>query len=309
MLGFLSCFHCWINDVCVCIPPSTRTQDILQTVEKKKCTVMHAVPSMLTALSESDFLDQYDISSWRVSVVGGAAVAQGQAERLRQTFPGVDFLSGYGMSEVGFISSPTLVSSPEKRLVTVGKPPSDIRIRILAEEGKETTAGEIECAVAYPCYGYLSQGKAIALSQSRIRTGDIGLFDEEGNLVLTGRKKDVIVRGGEKIAPREIASVFSRMPGIKEAFVFGVPDDFWGEISVACLVPSGEESVTLEKVTAFAQGRLARYKIPDKIFFLKELPLLANGKIDRVRLYNDVAEHIAQSGIFINASERRKGNV
>ena len=282
----------------------------LQNVEREKVTHAFVVPTMLKRTMEMDDFEKYDISSLRAITYGAAPMPYEVVRRAVEVFPTVGLMNAYGQTEA--TGSMTFLGpedhkmdgTPEEndkkleRLRSVGRPMPDITIGILSPDGKELPIdedGEICVRGDRVMRGYNKQDEATdsAISGGWLHTGDVGKIDADGYLFITGRIKDMIIRGGENIAPAEIENVLEDHPAVAEAAVIGVPDADWGEVVKAVLVPVKGEAVSDEELTAYVKTRLASYKAPALYEWADELPRNHLGKV----LKNELRElHGAPAG-------------
>jgi acyl-CoA synthetase (AMP-forming)/AMP-acid ligase II len=182
--------------------------------------------------------------------------------------------------------APQEVERKLQRLSSIGRPLPDVEVRIVDPEGAEVTRGEIgEIAVRTPrmMKGYFSQGDVTAqtIVHGWLHTRDMGWMDDDGYLYLAGRKDDLIIRGGENISPAEVEAVLHTHPAIEEAAIIGVPDITWGEQVMAIVVPRAGSTLTAEEVIDWCHQRLASFKKPEIVQFVKELPRNPLGKVLR----------------------------
>ena len=199
---------------------------------------------------------------------------------------GIPIAQGYGSSETGWIAGS---SDRTRRLGAVGKPLGYQNVAVVGEEGEVLGAGEIGAVelgrgpdAEYRCLG--SDGAVEVSAVGRVRTGDMGYLGEDGYLYLTGRTKDLIIRGGVNIAPVEIDGVICELDGVAEAASVGVPDRIWGQQIVAFVIPVRGATVTPDDVLAHCRARLADAKVPTAVILRRSLPKTARGKLDRAAL-------------------------
>ena len=273
----------------------------LATVERERVTHAFVVPTMLKRLMDIDDFDSYDISSL-VNITYGAAPMP--FEIVRQAIDVFDcgLMNAYGQTEatgsMTFLGPDDhrLDGTPEenelklKRLRSVGSPMPDIEVGILGPSGDELPAGEPgEICIAGERIMREYQGRAEetsdAIQGKWLHTGDIGYMDDDNYLFITGRLKDLIIRGGENIAPAEIEQVLEEHPAIREAAVVGMPDVEWGETVLAIVVGTGVEA-SQDQLTEFVKSHLASYKAPARYEWVDELPRNHMGKV----LKNDLRE-------------------
>lgn len=267
----------------------------LQAVHDEHATHAFVVPTMLKRIMEVPDFDKYDLSSMRQITYGAAPMPYEVVRKACDVFPpkGVGLINAYGQTE----STATLTflgpedhdlstdrELKEQRLRSVGKPMPDVELGIMDERnnllppGQE---GEICVRSDRVMKGYYKQEDATstAIIDGWLHTGDVGKLDEGGYLFITGRKKDIVIRGGENISPGEIENVLESHPAIEEAAVIGVPDVEWGEVVKAVVVLRPGQKVTPEEVTAYAKTQLASFKAPQYLAVISEMPRNAMGKI------------------------------
>jgi fatty-acyl-CoA synthase len=222
--------------------------------------------------------------------VAGAPAQEELVARIRRELV-PDLRVGYGMTETSEIISLTLADDPPgKRVATVGRPLPEVELRIHDVDGSvlpEESVGEI--AVRGPCVmqGYYRQPgeTSLAFTQDRFfLTGDLGMVDEEGYLHVIGRRKEMIIRGGFNVYPREVEDRLHAHPAVLDVAVVGLPDEILGEVSCACIVPVEGAIVTGEEIKDFCREVLADYKVPDLVRFLDGFPMTGSGKVRRVEL-------------------------
>jgi len=264
----------------------------LETIEQEKITALLAVPSMYLALLEQPDFDRIDLSSIRVLLTGGAACSSELIQRLEQKFGTPDIYNVYGQTE----SSPTVTmcdkeSSAEQRSTTIGRTMPNTEIKIAdVTSGEPVPLGEQGevCARGYfTMKGYDGEPEATrqAVDASGwLHTGDLGMMREDGYVVLTGRAKDMIIRGGENISPKEIENLLQTHPKIAEACVLGLPDERLGEIVIAWVRLKAGANSGAEEIRAFCCGKAAHFKIPQHIRVVESFPMTASGKVQKFRI-------------------------
>ena len=209
--------------------------------------------------------------------------------RLAKRFPHAGIYDLYGLTEASPGVSILKPDDPPEKITSVGKPMKHVTVKIVNHEGNQVPPGEngeIVCQGPNLMKGYYNDLPATqeVLRDGWLYTGDTGKMDRDGYLYLTGRKKELIVRGGENIYPAEVESVLHQHPGIKEAAVIGVPDEYWGETVKAWVVSKPGVTLTEEEVITFCTSRLAHYKRPQSIAFVNRLPKNAAGKVMKTYL-------------------------
>ncbi|NUP21686.1 MAG: AMP-binding protein [Streptomyces sp.] len=262
-------------------------QSFFDLVEQERPSFFSAVPtiySMLAALPEDV---RPDTSSLRFAVCGAAPASAELLTRFEERY-GFPIIEGYGLSEGTCGSTCNPVAGP-RRAGTVGLPFPGQEIRILDADGAEVAPGmdgEVVIRGANVMRGYLGRPDetARAIVDGWLHTGDVGHLDADGYLTLVGRSKDMIIRGGENIYPKEIEDVLTRDPSVLEAAVIGVPDEKWGEVVVAYVQPRPGAMVDPAALTALCAGSLTGYKRPTSYIVVDAIPKNAVGKIDKPSL-------------------------
>ena len=271
---------------CVCYPPNRRTETLLRTIEKSGCTVFSTVPTLFSALIARNDLDSFNLSSLRVGIIGGAlyeasfyqSVCDALRYDLRPSLGQTEATAGF---TIGNSFDPLSVKAR-----TVGHFMEHIEHCIkditTGEPLPPGEAGDI-CIRGYSVMqGYYKQPeltKQIIDAEGWLHTGDVGYLDERGNLRLTGRVKELIIRAGENIAPAEIERILEQDPRIARAKAVGVPDKHYGEEICACIVPADDTTLTADEVRLLVSERLAAFKVPRYVVFLKEFPLSGSNKV------------------------------
>ena len=285
-----------VADAQMIIPENLYTGTMIRTVYKNRCTVLHAVPTFFLAILKDRNFDAEKLGSLRSTILSGAATSEAHMRRFSELFPNNHFAASYGMSEMAPISITDYGDTIEHICHTVGKPVKDIRVRIYDTEAeRECGTGQVgEIQVQgynlMTCYYKEDLEKQAINADGWMSTGDLGAFDADGYLRFVGRKKELIIRGGENIVPGEVVSALCAEDCIADARVFGVPDDFYGERVVAAIVLSDPENYKRSLVYKSLASKLAEYKLPDKFIVYEAFPTLPNGKVDNVRLKNDILE-------------------
>ncbi len=262
----------------------------LDLIVRHRATVLCGVPTSFIADIAAQRERARDLSSLRVAMPSGAPVGDDLVRRIRDQLCDT-VLVAYSLTET---SSTLCVARPddpeEKRTYTVGKPLPGTELRILERDGQELPVESVgEIAVKGPgvMLGYHRQPGETAAAFDRdgyLLTGDLGIVDEEGYVHLVGRRKEVIIRAGFNVYPREVESRLEAHPAVREAAVVGVTDPLLGEATCACIVPVEGAIVTSQEIVDWCRGTLADTKIPDQVRFFDALPRTGTGKIRRIEL-------------------------
>jgi acyl-CoA synthetase (AMP-forming)/AMP-acid ligase II len=269
----------------------------LDLVERERITHAFVVPTMMKQLLDQPDLERRDLSSLEILSYGGAAMPFPVIRRAIERFPkNIGFVNAFGQTET---TSTLTILGPEdhrlegsaeevekrmRRLTSLGRPLPDVEVKIAGDDGADVPTGEVgEICVRTPrvMKGYAGAKDSPLTADGWLPTRDMGWVDEDGYVYIAGRKDDMIIRGGENIAPAEVESVLQSHPAVEEAAVVGVPDVEWGQRVAAFVVLRAGESVGVEALGDFCKQRLASFKKPEIIHFLAELPKNPMGKILR----------------------------
>ncbi len=265
---------------------------VLETIEAEKCTAVHGVPTMY--ITELQILKEknYDVSHLRTGIMAGSPCPIDIMKQVVEHMGMKEIVITYGQTEAApGITMTRTTDSIEKRVNTVGRVLPEVEMKIVDPETNQEVqvgvSGEI-CARGYNVMkGYYKMPEATNAAIDRegwLHTGDLGLLDEDGYLKITGRIKDMIIRGGENIYPREIEEFLYTNPKVKDVQVIGVPSEKYGEEAMAVICLHDEAYATEEEIKEFCLNKIARYKIPKYVSFVKEFPTTASGKIQKFRL-------------------------
>ena len=261
------------------------------TIESERPTFFSAVPTIFSMLAALPDDVRPDTSSVRLAVCGAAPASAELLARFEDRF-GFPLIEGYGLSEATCGSTINPVDGPRKA-GTVGLAFPGQELRILGTDGNPVPPGEngdVEVRGANVMRGYLGRpdDTAAVISDGWLRTGDVGNLDDDGYLTLVGRSKEMIIRGGENIYPKEIEDVLAGDPAVLEAAVIGVPDEKWGEVVVAFVQARPGATVDVGALKARCRGHLSGYKRPTAIHVLETLPKSAVGKLDKRSLHDQL---------------------
>jgi fatty-acyl-CoA synthase len=260
----------------------------LQAVQEEECTAMYGVPTMFNmVLDESTFAD-YDLSSLRTGIMAGATCPVALMNQVIEKMHMKDVTIAYGMTETSPVSFQTLIGdSLEKQTTTVGQVHPLLEVRIVDEHNNTVergVKGEI-CTRGYSVMqGYWEDAEKTAEAIDEdgwMHTGDLGVIDDDGYCNIVGRLKDMIIRGGENIYPREIEEFLYLHPQIAEVSVFGVPSEKFGEEVCAWVQAKGGEALTEDAIKDYCKGKIAHYKVPRYIRLVDEFPMTVTGKIQK----------------------------
>jgi len=277
-------------------------ESVLETIETERCTALYGVPTMFIAeLAHPDF-KKYDLSSLRTGIMAGAPCPAETMKRVMNEMHMTDVTIAYGMTETSPVSFQTSINDPvEKRVNSVGRVHPHVQVKIIDEDGLVVpvgTRGEL-CTRGYSVMlGYWDDEDKTHEAIDRagwMHTGDLAIIDELGYCDIVGRVKDMIIRGGENIYPREIEEYLLRHPKITNAAVFGIPDEKYGEQVVAWVQIAQGETLDEAAVKKFCDGQIAHYKIPHLVEFVEEFPMTVTGKIQKFVMRDRVVAKQSQA--------------
>jgi fatty-acyl-CoA synthase len=260
----------------------------LQTVAEERCTGLHGVPTMFIAQLEHPEFSTFDLSSLRTGIMAGAPCPIEVMRRCMAQMHLSEITIAYGMTETSPVSTQTTTDDPvARRTSTVGRVHPHVEVKIIDAEGRiipRGTSGEL-CTRGYSVMrGYWDDAErtAQAIDAARwMHTGDLATMDAEGYVNIVGRIKDMVIRGGENVYPREIEEFLYRHPKIQDVQVFGVPDARFGEELCAWIKLRAGESLTADEVRDFCRDQIAHYKVPRHIRFVDEFPMTVTGKMQK----------------------------
>jgi fatty-acyl-CoA synthase len=261
---------------------------VLETVATERCTALHGVPTMFIAELEHPRFGEFDLSSLRTGIMAGSPCPIAVMRRVVQEMHMPEVTICYGMTETSPVSFQTQPDdSLERRVGTVGRVHPHVQVKIIDADGHvppRGTAGELLTRGYSVMRGYWDDADRThdAIDASGwMHTGDLGVIDEEGYCNIVGRVKDMIIRGGENVSPREIEDFLYRHPAVFDVAVVGVPDARYGEAVCACIRLRGGMTVTEEAIREFCRGQIAHYKVPRYVRFVDDFPLTISGKVQK----------------------------
>ncbi|MDQ0067610.1 AMP-binding protein [Chryseobacterium lathyri] len=283
---------CTAHGACIVIPNDSFDPDItLKTVSAEKCTSLYGVPTMFIAeLAVKDF-DTYDFSNLRTGVMAGSVCPPEIMKKVESLMNIKEMSICYGMTETSPVSTQTLIGTPlEKQVSTVGTVQDHLEIKIIDENGKTVKRGEHGelCTRGYSVmlkYWNDPENTKKVLDDARwMHTGDMAVMDDDGFIAISGRIKDLIIRGGENISPKEVEDFLYTYPNILDVQIIGVPSEKFGEEVMAWVKVRKGFNVSETELLEYCQGRIAHYKVPKYWKFVDEFPMTISGKIRKVEM-------------------------
>jgi acyl-CoA synthetase (AMP-forming)/AMP-acid ligase II len=278
----------------VILVPRFDPEEIIRLCEKYRTTIWAGVPTMHILLLMNQNIDGLDTSSFRLVITGGANAEPALLKNLRATFPGATLMNLYGLSE----ASGALVLSPwdsdfDTLVRSIGRPIGDFEVKVVDAQGAEVATGEtgeLHFRGDAVAAGYFRMPEATRQtfdSDGWLHTGDMGYTDENGNIFLMGRLKEMYIQGGYNVYPVEVENLLSKHPKVAMAAGIGVPDPVLGEVGRYYIVPKPGEEPIEEEIRAYCKKHLADYKVPRQIVFRSSLPLTPIGKIMKSKLLEE----------------------
>jgi fatty-acyl-CoA synthase len=260
----------------------------LETVESERCTALHGVPTMFIAEMDHPDFAKFDLSSLRTGIMAGSPCPIEVMRRAVERMHLKEITIAYGMTETSPVSFQSSTDDPiERRVSTVGRIQPHLEVKIVDADGRivpRGTPGELWTRGYSVMLGYWNDQEKTreAIDPARwMKTGDLATIDDEGYCNIVGRIKDMVIRGGENVYPREIEEFLYRHPKIQDVQVIGVPDSRYGEELCAWVRLHDGETATPDEIRAFCQGQIAHYKIPRYVKFVDEFPMTVTGKIQK----------------------------
>ena len=284
---------CLTHGACVIYPSEAfEPEAVLHAVQSERATALYGVPTMFVAELALPNFSEYDLKTLRTGIMAGAPCPVDIMTQVNERMNMTEVEIAYGMTETSPVSFQTRVDSPaEKRVSTVGKVHPHVEVKIInPDTNKLCTVGEMGelCTRGYSVMlGYWENPEATSLAidgHGWMHTGDTAVMDLDGYVNIVGRIKDMIVRGGENIYPREIEEYLIGHKDIEDVQVTGVPDEKFGEEIIAWVKLNGDSGLSEDDVKGFCKGRIAHYKVPRYIRFCKEFPMTVTGKVQKYKM-------------------------
>ncbi len=269
----------------------------LATAAKEKCTALYGVPTMFIAMLEEPSFADYDLSTLRTGVMAGSSCPADVMKRVAGDMNMSDVTICYGMTETSPVSMQTKIGDPfDKQVSTVGQIHPYVEVKIIDENGRALPRGqqgEFLTRGYSVMIGYWGDAEKTAESIDNtgwMHTGDLAVMDDEGFVDITGRLKDMIIRGGENIYPREVEEFLYTHPAIRDVQIFGIPDDKYGEEVCAWIQLKDDTTADAKDIKDFCKGQITHFKVPRHIWFVSDYPMTVTGKIQKFEMRNRMVE-------------------
>ncbi|MBK9236172.1 MAG: AMP-binding protein [Rhodoferax sp.] len=273
---------------------------VLQTVQDERCTALHGVPTMFIAELDHPRFAEFDLSSLRTGIMAGSPCPIEVMKRVVNQMHMAEVTIAYGMTETSPVSCQSGADTPlARRVATVGQVQPHLQVKVIdAESGAIMApglAGEL-CTRGYSVmHGYWGDPDKTAEAidaEGWMHTGDLATMDAQGYVNIVGRIKDMVIRGGENIYPREIEEFLYRHPQVQDVQVVGIPDAKYGEELCAWIILRAGQTVTEDDIKTFCQGQIAHYKVPRYIRFVQQFPMTVTGKIQKFKIRDEMKQQL-----------------
>jgi fatty-acyl-CoA synthase len=293
VLGVMACVN---HGAAMVVIEAFNPLRVMSAIEKERCTSVYGVPSMYLSMLEHRHFSRYDLSSLRTGIMAGSVCPAPLMRRVTEQMHMKEITICYGLTEASPVMTQTHADEEfERRISTVGRAMPGIEVAVAdpkalperMEEMPRGVPGEVVCRGYNVMKGYYNlpeESAAAVTADGWLRSGDMGVMDEQGYLIITGRIKDMIIRGGENIYPREIEEFIAGMDEIMDVQVVSVPSRKYGEEVAAFIIPRKNVALGAEDVRAYCKGRLAWHKVPRHMAFVESYPMTGSGKIQKFKL-------------------------
>ncbi|MYL59384.1 AMP-binding protein, partial [Virgibacillus halodenitrificans] len=296
---FFHCFGCVLGVLAAVSKGATMVileqfdaEKVLQAVDNEKCTALHGVPTMFIAELNHPSFNTYDLTHLRTGIMAGSTCPMEVMTKVMNEMGAKEITIAYGQTESSPVITQTRADDPiELKVGSVGKPHPNVEVRVVIpgtkQEQETGVPGELLTRGYHVMKGYynnLSATKEAIDDEGWLHTGDLAVLYDNGYLEITGRMKDMIIRGGENVYPREIEEFLYQHPAILDVQVTGIPDEKYGEEIVAWVILKKGITTTVQDIKSFCKGNISHHKIPKYIQFVNEYPMTASGKIQKFKL-------------------------
>jgi fatty-acyl-CoA synthase len=267
-------------------------EEVLRAVDGERCTALLGVPTMFIAELDLPTFEDYDTSSLRTGIMAGSPCPMEVMKKVVDVMGASEITIAYGQTESSPVITQTRTDDPlELRVSSVGRKLPDVEVRIVSVETGEDCEpeeqGELWTRGYHVMRGYYKMDDKtdeVLDDEGWLHTGDLAVMDEDGYVRITGRAKDMIIRGGENVYPREIEEFLYTHPDVSDVQVYGVPDEKYGEKVAAAVQPRQDSDLSAKDIRDFCRDNIAHYKVPEYVDFVGEYPMTASGKIQKYKL-------------------------
>ncbi|WP_028782908.1 AMP-binding protein [Thalassobacillus devorans] len=304
---FFHCFGCVMSTIACVTQGATMVileqfdpEKVLNAVESEQCTALHGVPTMFIAELNHPKFESINTASLRTGIMAGSSCPMEVMKDVINKMGAEEITIAYGQTESSPVITQTRTDDTiERRVSTVGKAHPNVEVKIVDpstnKEVEPGVPGEL-CTRGYLVMeGYYKNDEATQMAidtEGWLHTGDIGVMDEDGYVEITGRIKDMIIRGGENVYPREIEEFLYQYPEVLDVQVVGIPDSKYGEEIMAWIIPKEGKTISEKEIREFCEGKISKHKIPRYIEFTDEYPMTASGKIQKFKLRETALEKL-----------------
>jgi fatty-acyl-CoA synthase len=299
------------HGACIVVPgPAFEAPAVLETVQAERCTSLYGVPTMFIAELEYPDFGSYDLSSLRTGIMAGSPCPIEVMRRVIERMHMDDVTICYGMTETSPVSTQTGADDPlERRVGTVGRVHPHVEVKVVEPGSGDIVpigeTGELLTRGYSVMLGYWDDEERTAEAIDRshwMHTGDLATMDDEGYLRIVGRSKDMVIRGGENVYPREVEEFLYGHPDISDVQVVGVPDARYGEELCAFVIAREGATVEAEPLRDWCRGKIAHYKIPRHVFVVPEFPMTVTGKVQKFKLRDRAIEELGLAGELVETA-------
>ena len=314
---FFHCFGCVLGTLNTVTHEGTMVpvesfdvEKVLQAVDQERCTALLGVPTMFIAELEHPDFEHYDTSSLRTGIMAGSPCPMEVMKKVVDVMGASEITIAYGQTESSPVITQTRTDDPlELRVSSVGRKLPDVEVRIVSVETGEDCSpeeqGELWTRGYHVMRGYYNMEEKtsdVIDEEGWLHTGDLAVMDEDGYVRITGRAKDMIIRGGENVYPREIEEFLYTHPDVSDVQVYGVPDEKYGEkVAAAVKLRQGSE-LTSEDIKNYCHENIAYYKVPEYVDFVEDYPMTASGKIQKYKLRETAVERYGLKGATVESA-------
>jgi len=313
---FFHCFGCVLGTLNTVTHEGTMVpvesfdaEKVLQAVDQERCTALLGVPTMFIAELDHPDFERYDTSSLRTGIMAGSPCPMEVMKKVVDVMGASEITIAYGQTESSPVITQTRTDDPlELRVSSVGRKLPDVEVRIVSVETGEhcepEEQGELWTRGYHVMRGYYKMEEKtneVIDEEGWLHTGDLAVMDEDGYVRITGRAKDMIIRGGENVYPREIEEFLYTHPDVSDVQVYGVPDEKYGEkVAAAVRLRQGSE-LTAEDIKDYCRENIAHYKVPEYVDFVEDYPMTASGKIQKYKLREAAVERYSLKGTTVES--------